>query len=230
LLRSWVEGSQFEPISELGKTQQQNLPSESCNYAPFDDFSGFKSFPAQANDAMDISTQSWIQMGSMLNRPAMGPAFAQIPSFNNTNVMQPLCHAGNDSFNQCMMDPGMLPLEIPIPLNHATLHGQLMINPGILPSQPPTPLGYATVQNQATVSALPAATAFACTQPGCQAMFKRYTDRIRHEASKHGINGMLYFCQIVGCPKSFGAGYTRKDKLTEHMWKKHANLGYVKRV
>jgi hypothetical protein len=34
----------------------------------------------------------------------------------------------------------------------------------------------------------------------------------------------------VGCNKSEGVGYTRKDKLTEHLWKKHGNLGYVKRT
>jgi hypothetical protein len=34
-------------------------------------------------------------------------------------------------------------------------------------------------------------------------------------------------CRINGCPKSLdGCGYSRRDKLTEHMWQKHAHLGY----
>lgn len=160
------------------------------------------------------------------------------------------------SQSQFMMSAGMLPCQNPISLAYATGQDQLIIDPGMfrsqdpnshyatgqdqlpmhsgtLPSQAPTSVVHNDAQNQPTVSAaaLGAAPAsFACTQPGCQALFKRDTDRIRHEASKHGINGMLHFCQIPGCPKSFGAGYTRKDKLTEHMWRKHADLGFTKRV
>jgi len=60
--------------------------------------------------------------------------------------------------------------------------------------------------------------------------FKRDSDRIRHEAAIHGINQGLYLCPVNGCSKSQGIGYTRKDKLTEHLWKKHGNLGFVKRT
>jgi hypothetical protein len=67
-------------------------------------------------------------------------------------------------------------------------------------------------------------------QFGCFATFKRDPDRVRHEAAVHGINKATYLCHIVGCNKSQGGGYTRKDKLTEHLWKKHGNLGYVKRT
>jgi hypothetical protein len=71
-----------------------------------------------------------------------------------------------------------------------------------------------------------------CTALGCSATFKREPDRLRHEAAVHGINQLLqlYLCPVIGCSKSQGSGYTRKDKLTEHLWKKHGNLGYVKRV
>jgi hypothetical protein len=71
-----------------------------------------------------------------------------------------------------------------------------------------------------------------CTALSCSAIFKREPDRLRHEAAVHGINQLLqlYLCPVNGCPKSQGSGYTRKDKLTEHLWKKHGNLGYVKRV
>jgi len=69
-----------------------------------------------------------------------------------------------------------------------------------------------------------------CTQLGCFVTFKRDSDRIRHEAAIHGINQGLYLCPVNGCSKSQGIGYTRKDKLTEHLWKKHGNLGFVKRT
>ncbi len=69
-----------------------------------------------------------------------------------------------------------------------------------------------------------------CLQDGCWVTFKRDSDRIRHESAIHGIGRPLHLCSVQGCPKSIGAGYTRKDKLTEHMWKKHANLGFTKRA
>ncbi|PMD27001.1 hypothetical protein NA56DRAFT_640801 [Hyaloscypha hepaticicola] len=71
-----------------------------------------------------------------------------------------------------------------------------------------------------------------CTALGCSATFKREPDRLRHEAAVHGINQLLqlYLCPVIDCSKSQGSGYTRKDKLTEHLWKKHGNLGYAKRV
>jgi hypothetical protein len=71
-----------------------------------------------------------------------------------------------------------------------------------------------------------------CTALGCSATFKREPDRLRHESAVHGINQLLqfYLCPVIGCSKSQGSGYTRKDKLTEHLWKKHGNLGYTKRV
>lgn len=71
-----------------------------------------------------------------------------------------------------------------------------------------------------------------CTALDCSATFKREPDRLRHEAAVHGINQLLqlYLCPVNGCSKSQGSGYTRKDKLTEHLWKKHGHLGYAKRV
>jgi len=71
-----------------------------------------------------------------------------------------------------------------------------------------------------------------CSILGCPVFFNRDGDRIRHEASVHGLNQVfqLYLCPIAGCMKSQGAGYTRKDKLTEHMWKKHSDLGFMKKV
>lgn len=69
-----------------------------------------------------------------------------------------------------------------------------------------------------------------CTQFPCPMSFKRHADRIRHEATVHGVNQVLHLCRIPGCSKGQGRGYSRADKLTEHMWKKHGNMGYVKRT
>ncbi|PMD58879.1 uncharacterized protein K444DRAFT_417692 [Hyaloscypha bicolor E] len=69
-----------------------------------------------------------------------------------------------------------------------------------------------------------------CTHLGCFAFFKRDSDRIRHNTSVHGVNQGRHFCPIAGCAKSqgMGIGYCRWDKVKEHLWKKHANLGHVK--
>jgi len=62
-----------------------------------------------------------------------------------------------------------------------------------------------------------------------QPTFTRHSDLVRHQASVHNISQGLYLCPVLGCPKGQGRSYSRADKLTEHMWKKHADLGYAKR-
>ncbi|CAG8977383.1 hypothetical protein HYALB_00007013 [Hymenoscyphus albidus] len=69
-----------------------------------------------------------------------------------------------------------------------------------------------------------------CTQTGCLHTFTHDADRVRHEASVHGVNRRAFFCHVPGCPKSTGTSYSRADKLKEHLYKKHANLGYTKRT
>ncbi|KAH6714961.1 hypothetical protein BKA61DRAFT_721523 [Leptodontidium sp. MPI-SDFR-AT-0119] len=67
-----------------------------------------------------------------------------------------------------------------------------------------------------------------CNFLGCVRTFKRPSDRKRHEDSVHLNVPGTYLCHVPGCPKSQGKGYKRADKVTEHLWKKHANLGYIK--
>ncbi|TVY91585.1 hypothetical protein LAWI1_G007217 [Lachnellula willkommii] len=67
-----------------------------------------------------------------------------------------------------------------------------------------------------------------CTQPGCPATFRRHYERSRHEATAHGVKQGVHLCPVAGCSKSQGAGYSRADKVKEHLWKKHAGLGYTK--
>jgi hypothetical protein len=62
----------------------------------------------------------------------------------------------------------------------------------------------------------------------CSQSFKRDCDRGRHERSVHSPAYGRFLCPIAGCPRSQGAGYCRADKVKEHLWKKHRDLGYVK--
>jgi hypothetical protein len=71
---------------------------------------------------------------------------------------------------------------------------------------------------------------FPCAQLGCTQSFQRDSDRTRHQNTVHSARQGLHLCPVPGCPKSHGAGYSRADKVTEHLWKKHADLGYTKRV
>ncbi len=67
-----------------------------------------------------------------------------------------------------------------------------------------------------------------CTFQPCNMVFTRVSDRIRHEYTVHFKLLGLHLCPIAGCSKSHGKGYSRSDKVTEHLWKKHGNLGYMK--
>jgi hypothetical protein len=62
----------------------------------------------------------------------------------------------------------------------------------------------------------------------CSQIFKRHKDRRRHESTKH--ENKQYLCHIAGCPRGQLPGYSRKDKLTHHMWRDHSDLGYRKRA
>ena len=88
------------------------------------------------------------------------------------------------------------------------------------------------LQNQPNlVPQLPArASTFACAHGNCNQAFGRKSDLARHRKSVHGVNHIKFFCHIPGCSKGrgHGEGYSRDDKLTEHLWKKHGNLGYTK--
>ena len=108
-------------------------------------------------------------------------------------------------------------------------------------TQLPVPNAYSSpIPHGPVVAATPAQTmqpalpitqqSLQCMQPNCDAVFTRDADRIRHERARHGANHGLHLCPIPGCPKAQGRGYSRADKVTEHLWKKHGNLGFVKRV
>ncbi|PMD35382.1 hypothetical protein L207DRAFT_569933 [Hyaloscypha variabilis F] len=92
---------------------------------------------------------------------------------------------------------------------------------GQLPiASPPTLLQQHTIGSQT----------FVCSFRDCDHSFSRKADLARHRKTVHGVNHVKHFCQIPGCPKNQGQfqGYSRGDKLTEHMWKKHGDLGFTK--
>lgn len=67
-----------------------------------------------------------------------------------------------------------------------------------------------------------------CDQPGCSLTFSRHSDRIRHRNTVHQASQAVRLCPVAGCTRSRGIGFSRADKLTEHLWKIHADLGYKK--
>lgn len=69
---------------------------------------------------------------------------------------------------------------------------------------------------------------FVCTN--CNKIFKRDSDRIGHENSIHFNHHGAHLCPIVGCAKAQGKGFSRPDKVTEHLWKCHGDLGFLKRT
>jgi hypothetical protein len=66
---------------------------------------------------------------------------------------------------------------------------------------------------------------YECNWPGCDRTFSREADRDRHVRTKHG-NARHYHCSQPGCNKGalYWRGYTRIDKLQEHMRKKHPGV------
>ncbi|KAH6680897.1 hypothetical protein B0J14DRAFT_649273 [Halenospora varia] len=102
-------------------------------------------------------------------------------------------------------------LPVPAPVNLAP-YAPLPVAPSVA-----VPLGQTGTPN---------GTRFACNF--CNNTYKRDKDRKRHEKEKHRANGP-HFCQVHGCSNAIH-GYARKDKLTEHLWKAHADLGFTKRV
>lgn len=122
--------------------------------------------------------------------------------------------------------------------NHFTLSGDATSDPNsslaALCGRKQGPLTTTSIAANSAIiqpqqAAVPA-TRFACSRVHCNRAFKRPSDLARHITNIHSVNQGIHLCPILGCPRSQGAGYSRADKVTEHLWKKHATLGYVKRA
>lgn len=207
--RSEVNSIPWDPATHSFGTITSDPPNWNYNYglpsnvlaSPLDAFVG-------NNNIYDGFPQDIQETHQHLN-PANFSAQSTVPASTNLIPFQP------------RFDPSF---AAPVPV--ATIQPGMLFPGNLTLSQPPGALPAA-----ASGPAGPIQPRITCTL-GCSISFKRDSDRIRHEHSVHRLNQALgmHLCSVPGCPKGRGVGYTRKDKLTEHMWKKHANLGYAKKV
>ncbi|OAL06531.1 hypothetical protein IQ06DRAFT_763 [Phaeosphaeriaceae sp. SRC1lsM3a] len=62
---------------------------------------------------------------------------------------------------------------------------------------------------------------FACQEPGCRSQpFKRIGDLNRHNR-KHSDSAVRFHCPASGCRRKGKQGFSRRDKLTDHMLAGH---------
>ena len=64
---------------------------------------------------------------------------------------------------------------------------------------------------------------FHCDAPDCKAAFKSMADLKRHSAM-HCINPVMHSCEKPGCDRVGDNGFTRKDKLRDHLRQKHKGM------
>jgi hypothetical protein len=105
---------------------------------------------------------------------------------------------------------------------------------GTINNQSPDQLSNITRQNctrssnsAKVVEGSSAKTRYLCSWIGCGRSFSRAADRDRHLRTNHG-NARRYHCSEPNCNKGAGffSGYSRVDKLQEHMRVKHAGVAF----
>jgi hypothetical protein len=68
---------------------------------------------------------------------------------------------------------------------------------------------------------------YSCESTWCASRgvaFKRKADLDRHRSVVHGRRTELYDCEVLGCHRVGDYGFTRKDKMVEHMREVHRSL------
>lgn len=162
---------------------------------------------------LGVSRFNWILSSNHNTNPNSGNDFTDLDwDFNAQQSFQDIIQEGG--YND------MIPMPRPRPMPP-------------FPSSVPTPGFLIPAYSSAPVVALPPVLPdgrFACTNPACNKTFKRDADRVRHEVSIHSNHPGAHLCPIPGCAKGQGKGFSRPDKVTEHLWKFHWNLGFVKRA
>jgi hypothetical protein len=149
--------------------------------------------------------------------------------------------------------PAMNDLSLPNQeIDYKNMRGFMVEDPSNL--QPPTPLILLPISTRISCSHIGCAATFTrqsdlrryqsvhdwglkvlrCVALGCGRTFIRFDklrdhQRVRHTnlpASVQRREFIEHRCTIKDCPKNKIGGYSRKDKLVEHTWRKHAELGY----
>ena len=64
---------------------------------------------------------------------------------------------------------------------------------------------------------------FHCHAPDCKAAFKSMADLKRH-SGMHCTDPVMYSCEKPGCDRVGDNGFTRKDKLRDHVRQKHKGV------
>lgn len=181
---------------------------------------------ADANDPITDNT-----LGSSFNAQGLGMDY-------NDTEWQPSFLPHHDRTTECQaisMDTGFSindssPPKVSIVTQPPHLAASFLPNPtnATLAAQgPQIQIQQAASQVQSALTAAPTTTA---TCAHCNKTLTRASGLARHLSSVHGINQARFHCPIAGCCRNRRAGYSRADKVTEHLWKKHAALGYVKRA
>jgi hypothetical protein len=157
-----------------------------------------------------------------------------LPGANSVMVHAPFMQYGNNnilpwnavpmpvvSYNQGQQDQFMFPQDNMAPGDNFQNFGaapNMMAHPAaanVFPAGPMAPI-------QAPPAAIQAAPHQRAQCTICLRSLSRRSDLNRHMNSVHNVGPqVLHLCTVPGCPKSFGAGYSRKDKVTEHLKKVH---------
>lgn len=204
-----------------------NLPSFTFGTSPDSNFGGFQGdWVNQSNSNVELPFRESAELDqyhgfNLLNEmvPGMDLYDPFVPNITRTfNEGPPVSMGDLQQFSY----PSFADL------NNAPILPQILETSNITSNNPSVgPVPVPAIQ--------PATTALKpCTHPGCTRTFARDWERTRHESSIHGMGRRLHYCHVVGCFKHAATagmrGYKRSDKLVEHLWKKHPDLGYTKRV
>jgi hypothetical protein len=206
----------FEPLNDY------TVVSWQFNFTPETfEASNFDSRPVSGSSQESLrwnpcSFEDSLAMGDInFNSGSTEPFYTPIPQgFPGLNPRQAITYEDHLPSGSSDFEVAQAPLSVPHPDTN-------------LPQAPPPPLPLPSGLSPGSVR-LPANPGIACSHTTCSKTFTRDADRIRHENQVHRNQPGLHVCPIIGCSKSQGKGYSRADKVVEHLWKKHGDLGFVK--